>query len=436
MKHIKLCVLTLALLFTASSALAEPFTYQGSLEEAGAPADGLYDFIFELYNAPTGGGFIAADSVSGVAVENGVFTVEIDIDITPENREYRWLEITVTPTGGGTSTTLSPRQLLSAAPFASVDLNEPWTRTPNNFLSFGTQTQTEAVLINRDFTISPAEYFGIGADTSGFAGMYAWTSQNTGLPFYGYSAGGDIDAYSYYSGALGKLLFHVNGSDRFSIGPTTDASAPFSVSAGASARFFVDPFDNSIQIGAGNGTTTIDIIGDITLFDNATVSQTLSAGEFQYTSTQNRSTTVLGSEFIPEIDFEGAITHFRNSNLTSAFGNTVLLAQVDLPVGAVVQGMEVFVNDQTSSRGINIQLRRRVLNTARNEISQLFASFTSGTSAFRNPTQGGFVPVFGAQAARLNDSFFLEAVSLGGWTFAESLSIRGVRIDYTVPAPD
>lgn len=219
----------IASLLMFSPAPAEPFTYQGSLTEAGAPADGMYDFSFELYNAPTGGGSIAVGSATGVMVENGVFTTEIDIDITPENRQFRWLEISVRPSGSGAFTALTTRQFLSAAPFASVDLNEPWTHTPDGILGYGTDTRTEAVLINRDFRITGAEYFGIGADTDGFAGMYAWTSQDSGRPFYGYSAGGDIDAYSYYSGPLGWLLFHVNGSDRLSIGSMIDVSAPFEV---------------------------------------------------------------------------------------------------------------------------------------------------------------------------------------------------------------
>lgn len=163
---------------------------------------------------------------------------------------------------------------------------------------------------------------------------------------------------------------------------------------------------------------------------------TLSAGNIEYNAPQSRSVTVLGSEFIPEIESGEAITHFADSNLTSGFGNTVLLAHVDLPVGAVVQGMDVYINDQTTVRGLNIQLRRRALDTGENIDSQLVANFTSTNSSVRNPTQPGSAVIFGAQDVRSIDAFFLDARALGGWTFDEVLAIRGVRVNYTVPAPD
>ena len=55
------------------------FTYQGYLTDGDAPADGIYDFQFRLYDAsgggnPVGGTFVRED----VNVGGGYFTVPLD----------------------------------------------------------------------------------------------------------------------------------------------------------------------------------------------------------------------------------------------------------------------------------------------------------------------------------------------------------------------
>ncbi|MCA9275763.1 MAG: hypothetical protein KDA29_07040 [Phycisphaerales bacterium] len=47
----------------ATIAHAEPFTYQGSLNDNGAPANGEYDLIFRLYDAASGGAQLGAQVV-------------------------------------------------------------------------------------------------------------------------------------------------------------------------------------------------------------------------------------------------------------------------------------------------------------------------------------------------------------------------------------
>lgn len=97
------------------------FTYQGRLTTAGAPADGMYDFEFKLFD-------VAGDQVGttqpspGVLVVGGVFTVSIDFG-AQFSGQRRFLEIGVRTAGAAAPfTVLLPRQELSAVPNAAFAL--------------------------------------------------------------------------------------------------------------------------------------------------------------------------------------------------------------------------------------------------------------------------------------------------------------------------
>jgi hypothetical protein len=100
------------------------FTYQGRLDSDGAPANGSYDFQFALYDAAGGGNRWGPTLTNqAVAISNGLFTVTLDFGAGAFTGADRWLEIGVRPSGGGAFTTLSPRQKLTATPYAMVSGN-------------------------------------------------------------------------------------------------------------------------------------------------------------------------------------------------------------------------------------------------------------------------------------------------------------------------
>jgi hypothetical protein len=106
--------------FQCSTAQAQgtTFTYQGRLNANGAPANGVYDFNFGLFSTNSGGSLIgSADSVPGVSVTNGLFTVPLDFAANFPGAS-RWLEIAVRTNGGAVFTTVVPRQQLTATPYA------------------------------------------------------------------------------------------------------------------------------------------------------------------------------------------------------------------------------------------------------------------------------------------------------------------------------
>jgi hypothetical protein len=114
-----LILFTLNLLSLTAFAQNTAFTYQGRLNDNGAPANGVYDFTFQAFDAPTAGGGIGGTAnVNAVGVSNGVFTALVDLGGSPFTGPARWLQISVSTNGAGSFTTLAPRQALTPSPYA------------------------------------------------------------------------------------------------------------------------------------------------------------------------------------------------------------------------------------------------------------------------------------------------------------------------------
>lgn len=95
------------------------FTYQGLLKDSGANLTGQVDLEFSLFDADTNGGHIGVTlDANNVDVVDGLFTVDLDFGAAALNGGDRWLEIAIANPAGGSFTTLSPRQPLTASPFA------------------------------------------------------------------------------------------------------------------------------------------------------------------------------------------------------------------------------------------------------------------------------------------------------------------------------
>lgn len=109
-----------------ASALSTAFTYQGQLRYNGTLAQGTYRLQFSLWDAAVNGNSLGAEEES-VTANNGLFTVTLNatgqLGADPFNGDARWLEIRVCTSNpmipcGLSGTTLTPRQLLTATPYA------------------------------------------------------------------------------------------------------------------------------------------------------------------------------------------------------------------------------------------------------------------------------------------------------------------------------
>jgi hypothetical protein len=112
------CLLPLAY----AAPVGTQFTYQGKLEDNNAPANGLYDFEFRLFDQLTDGNQIGSvQSLAAIPVENGVFSVTLNFGAF--GSDARWLSIAVRPAGAAIYETLVPRQAVTAAPVAQFALS-------------------------------------------------------------------------------------------------------------------------------------------------------------------------------------------------------------------------------------------------------------------------------------------------------------------------
>lgn len=95
-----LTVLLAAVGAPGQTPLSNAFTYQGRLENAGSPVNGLHDLRFRLYDAAAGGALVGTTlCVDNVNVADGLFMVPLDFGAQFAG-EQRFLEIDVRADAG------------------------------------------------------------------------------------------------------------------------------------------------------------------------------------------------------------------------------------------------------------------------------------------------------------------------------------------------
>jgi hypothetical protein len=95
------------------------FTYQGRLDRTNGPANGLYDFRCQLYNAQQFGALISTTVTNAaVPVTNGLFVLNLDFGPTVFTGQDRWLLITVRSNNALNFDALLPRQRVTPTPYA------------------------------------------------------------------------------------------------------------------------------------------------------------------------------------------------------------------------------------------------------------------------------------------------------------------------------
>ncbi len=226
----------LALFVCAGSAIAAPITYQGTLEDSGSPANGMYDMRFSLADAPTIGLLLQFIDISNVEVVDGLFEVEIDFDDSWFDGSDRWLAVRVE------GTNLNPRTKINYTPYAiratraqqanlAFDLSAPWVSVDTGVIISATSTGavpitgrssntsgTNAGVYGRTDSGSSnaAGVFGEVTDTTpgGFSAGVRGVNNGTGFSgvgLYGSHAGFGYGVYGTVPGGVGVFGSTSNG---------------------------------------------------------------------------------------------------------------------------------------------------------------------------------------------------------------------------------
>lgn len=104
---------------TDAGTLGTAFTYEGRSGDSGAPANGSYDLTLKLYAAATNGTQIGATAdFAGAGRHQRPVHGHTGLRHGAFAGDARWIEIAVRTNGAGAFTTLTPRQPLTATPYA------------------------------------------------------------------------------------------------------------------------------------------------------------------------------------------------------------------------------------------------------------------------------------------------------------------------------
>ena len=193
------------------AALGTAFTYQGQLKSGGNPVNGNCDLQFSLWDAVTDGTQIGTTQTkTNVSVSNGLFTTSLDFG-SAFTGDARWLAIAVRcPAGSGSYTTLSPRQALTAAPYA-LGLR------PGAYIQGSVGV---GGVVRGDNTSTSLLGWGVGGTSAGGVGVYGKATATSGPTsgVWGESNSPEGRGVSGYANATSGTTYGVYGESKSTAG--------------------------------------------------------------------------------------------------------------------------------------------------------------------------------------------------------------------------
>jgi Chaperone of endosialidase len=218
-------------------AQATAFTYQGQLQNNGAPANGTYDLQFVLFTTNQfGSPATPVLTNAAVSVNNGLFTTTLDFGAGVFTGTNYWLDISVRTNGNGTFAELSPRQPVTPTPYAVFANNV-------NGLTIQPNTNGAPNVINGS-SVNFVSSGVVGATISGggATNVFGFTSINN--PIYNHVAGdfgtvsGGFANTAYLEATVGGGFNNVAGGqyDTISGGVNNNANGTAATVSGGEAN--------------------------------------------------------------------------------------------------------------------------------------------------------------------------------------------------------
>ncbi|MGE0480367.1 MAG: hypothetical protein AB7Q17_07840 [Phycisphaerae bacterium] len=237
------------------------------MEDGGAAADGLFDLRCRLFDSAAGGVQVGPTMcVDNVDINNGLFTVQLDVGQPCVTTAQRHIEIELRCDSGlncsnaSGFTLLAPRQLLTATPLAnhakSAFALDAADGSPANAVfvdnsgnvGIGTSAPTHSVHI-----ASPAPTLAI-QDTDSTTQQVGYLSYrdsgNVERGWIGYGSAGDPDLSILNARANGDIVLNTLGEGRVGIGTAAPTAELHVV---GSSRYDVNNFSDDVRIVNVNG---------------------------------------------------------------------------------------------------------------------------------------------------------------------------------------
>jgi hypothetical protein len=285
------CAVASVAVAAAETPLGTEFTYQGQLKQAGQLLNGSADFVFNLYDAASGGNLLGSQALNGVAVNGGLFTVQLnaagELGFNAFDGNERWLDIAVN------GTPLVPRQQLTASPYALFSA-APWITSGfdihYNFGNVGIGALTPLAPLDVRGTASTGQGTVMGLQTAGSTGgggVYGKSNLANGNGVIGeangsnaYGVWGKTDnGYGVYGQSTGGFAGYFYGKGYFSgnVGIGTTPTAPLDVKGDASSSS-----SGTLQVEQTSGTNAGSAIWVHTDIASGTAIYATATGDFSY----------------------------------------------------------------------------------------------------------------------------------------------------------
>ena len=391
------------------------FTYQGRLNSGGGVANSTYDISFTVYDALTGGVTHAALTNAAVGVTNGLFTTTLDFGAIPDGN-LAWFELAVRTNGGGTFTTLTPRQALTPAPYAM------FANTASNLVGSVSSanlagTYSSAVTLNN----AGNSFTGNG---SGLTGLNAWqTNGNSGT-----TAGANFIGTTDNQ----PLEFKVNGVRALRLEPNGGGIDAPNVIGGSSGNSIVAGNVGSTIGGGGMVasqnliTSSYGVIGGGTgnNIQNFSDGSTISGG--QNNKIQSASgTSTIGGGILNTIQ-----TSAGESTIGGGGGNMIQNSANDATIGGGLQNIITNGAESTIGGGANNKISDSYWNTIGGGLTNAIQNAGGATigGGYQNTIQtNAFAAVIsGGQNNVIQTNSGASAISGGGQNLIRNDSTEAV----------
>jgi len=320
------------------------FNYQGVLKQSGVPFNGQAEFAFSLWDAPTGGNFIA-DSIPPsqyVDVVDGQFNAMIDFGPTAFlANEPRYMVVAVrVPPGTGSFTGLAPRQSITPTPWAMYALNGAGLTLPYivsasaNDLSLLQMTNTHPA---GGGVYGNATVYGVAGDSTSGYGVLGRATQGNGYAVHGQNVP------TGNSGSLGTGAFGAQGQHSITGNHGEIGTANYGVHGSA-----IDPGGYGVH---GSHTSTANY-GSLGFSLGGAYGQHTSSGNYAYLGTASHGVLArVGTTELSDVAVEGYHDVFNSTGrlgtagagvvgFTGAFWNTASLGTLASCVVAVLDHFE------------------------------------------------------------------------------------------------